>query len=239
VHVGLLSATSVNRKAGVTPRIGPVTGLDKTPGRFSATKRLAYDWTDGTPTAAALTHAGLYVAGAGEGFRVMVPADPGSRTVVLYLGGYQASGRLEASLNDGSASPYEVTLSDLSGAFDRRVAISYRAATPGSTLILRYTMTAGTGNVTFQAVTLGNQTAGGFAPDAAPAARAGAGGVIRPPGKRTSVFAVAWRSPSALAANSYVSPLAFDPDIHLEKAVDIRCYAVGPSGPATRWASAP
>jgi hypothetical protein len=55
VHVGLLSATSVNRKAGVTPRIGPVTGLDKTPGRFSATKRLAYDWTDGTPTAAALS----------------------------------------------------------------------------------------------------------------------------------------------------------------------------------------
>jgi hypothetical protein len=48
-----------------------------------------------------------------------------------------------------------VTVSDLSAAFDRRVAIGYRSATPGSTLTLRYTMTAGTGNVTFQAVTLG------------------------------------------------------------------------------------
>ena len=66
--------------------------------------------------------------------------------------------RFTASLSDGSAAPYTVTVSDLATAFDRRVAIDYRAATPGSTLTLTYTMAAGTGNVTFQAVTLQGTT---------------------------------------------------------------------------------
>jgi hypothetical protein len=46
------------------------------------------------------------------------------------------------------------TLRDLGGPFDRRVVIDYQAGVDHAVLTLRYTMTAGGGNVTFQAVAL-------------------------------------------------------------------------------------
>jgi hypothetical protein len=49
---------------------------------------------------------------------------------------------------------HAVTVSGLGVAFDRPVAISYRAGTLGSALIFSCTMAAGSGNVTFQAVGL-------------------------------------------------------------------------------------
>jgi hypothetical protein len=66
--------------------------------------------------------------------------------MVAYPGGWQAESLLEASLSAGSAPPWAVTRRDLGGALDRRVVISYRAATSGSVPRLRWTQTAGDGS---------------------------------------------------------------------------------------------
>jgi len=47
-----------------------------------------------------------------------------------------------------------VTVENLSSAFDRRLAVTYRAASPGQTLTLRYIQETSGGNITLQAATL-------------------------------------------------------------------------------------
>lgn len=154
VHWGLDKATSVNRKSGASPQIGDLLMIGGTPKTFASTSRLNYAWTDGMPKAAVTTGAGLYIAGLNKGYEVRVPADTNERNLVVYLGGYKTRGQLEVRLSDDSAPAYSVEVEDLKTAFDRRLALSYRAAKPGQELIVRYTQTLSSGNITLQAATL-------------------------------------------------------------------------------------
>ena len=85
---------------------------------------------------------------------MQVPADTSARTLVVYLGGWQARGRIEVSLSDGSAPAFVQTVENLSTAFDRRLALSYRAGSAGQTLTVRYLQETSSGNITMQAATL-------------------------------------------------------------------------------------
>ena len=154
VHWGKDSASSVNRKAGVAAQIGALTTIGGSAARFASAARLGYSWSDGTPTGSATTQAGLYIAGLNKGYQLQVPADTSERTLVVYLGGWQARGRLEVSLSDGSAPAFVQTVENLSTAFDRRLALSYRAGSAGQTLTVRYLQETSSGNITMQAATL-------------------------------------------------------------------------------------
>lgn len=155
VHWGLDSASSVNRKAGAALQIGALTGIGGTPARHNnSAMRTGYTWTGGTPTASATTHAVLYTIGLDKGFELQVPADTTLRTLVVYLGGWKSSGRVTASLSDGSAPDSVQTVEDLTNTYDRRLAFTYRAGSAGQTLLVRYIQVDGTGNVSLQAATL-------------------------------------------------------------------------------------
>ena len=155
VHWGLNTATSVNRKSGVTSQLSDFNALGQSARRFqgSSSSRAIYDWNDGTPTSSASTTAGLYFQGTGNGFELTAPADTSLRTLTVHLGGYKARGQIEISLSDGSVAPFITTVEDLGTAFDRTLTVTYNATVPGQTLLLRYTMLTGS-NVTLQAATL-------------------------------------------------------------------------------------
>ena len=154
VHWGLASASSVNRKSPVTSQIGDITIIGRSPRRFEGGRsRATYTWTDGTPTGSASTTAGLYFSGSGNAVEFNVAADTTPRTLRLHLGGYQARGRIEVTLSDGTVAPFVTTVQDLANPFDRTLTVDFRAASPGQTLTVRFTKEAGS-NITIQAATL-------------------------------------------------------------------------------------
>jgi hypothetical protein len=159
-HWGLESAGSVNRKAAVPIQIGELASLADAPARYTgaADTRVNYAWSDGTPTAAATTTAGLFQEGAGSGFSLLVPASEQVRTLDVYLGGYRASGLIEAFLSDGSSPAFVAQVDEQTDAFDRRVSVSYHAASPNQTLSFRYTLISDSGNVSVQAAVLQGDT---------------------------------------------------------------------------------
>ena len=77
-----------------------------------------------------------------EGFQVTLPADTTDRTVTVYVGVKTARGRLEATLSDGSAVPYEVFVDKTSGKKTEAITVNYRAASSTQTLTINYTMDA-------------------------------------------------------------------------------------------------
>ena len=154
IHWGIDKSTSISRKATAATRIGALTAVGGSPLRFTNKARLAYRWTDGTPKASATTQAGLYISGQNKGYELRVPADTNARTLTLYLGGTKSRGRIEVRLSDNSAPAYTTTIENLKAAFDRRLALNYRAASAGQTLIVRYTQAVSGGNVAIQAATL-------------------------------------------------------------------------------------
>ncbi len=158
-HWGLSTASSFDHKSGVTQQISNYTLIGSTaPGRF-ADSRVAYTWSGGTPTASASSSTtGLYFTGIGNGYQLSVPAATTDRTVKLYLSAYQARGRLEARLSDGSVSSYVDYVDNSTGSTDRVVTITYHAAGTGVNLIVAFTVEdnygSTWGNVTLQAATL-------------------------------------------------------------------------------------
>lgn len=171
VHWGLASATSVNRKSGVTPQIGSLlqVGGSAVSWTKAPSTRMTWVWADGTPTASASTRTFLAQgdttgktdssAYVGRGFQFAVPADTSERTLTVYLGGARSRGRLEVSLSDSSAPAIRQTIGNLSGPYDNRFEISYRAASAGQTLTLKYLQETVSGNIILGAATL--QGAGG------------------------------------------------------------------------------
>ena len=170
VHWGLYTETSLNRKAGVLPRIGDFTAISG-----SGTNAFVYvyqfgdlahgyRWTDGTPESSVDdTHTGVWAYGVpnvGTGFEFSVPADTTERTLRVYVGVFSGKGDVEATLSDGSAAAYSNnTLSSTRGSTNRVYVFSYAADAPGQTLRIRWKLQMGMGtrpdaNVTLQAATL-------------------------------------------------------------------------------------
>ena len=138
---------------------------------------VGFSWTGGTPTATGTnTTTGIYVAGVNRGFRLTVPADTTTRTLTLFVGVWQAQGRLLAQLSDQSAADYtDVSLINATGTSVRRYTLAYRAASAGQTLTVTFTQMGTTGNVTLQAAALA-ATAADFGLTATPASRTVAAG---------------------------------------------------------------
>jgi len=163
-HWGLTGAGSFNQKSGVTPqKISNFTLLGGGATVSQATSNpTLFDWTSGTPTASASSvDEFVWVRGVGNGYQITAPADTTDRTLKLYLGLFQARGRFEAFLSDGSAPVYlDTSFESQTGPNVNRVyTLDYRAASSGQTLTVRWTVDldyncCGYGNVTLQAATL-------------------------------------------------------------------------------------
>ena len=104
VHWGLFTETSINRKAGVTPRISDfktVSGFNSNAFVYAyqfSDNYNGYSWSDGTPvTAVTNTTTGVWAYGvpsAGTGFEFTVPADTTIRTLKVFVGAFAARGLL-------------------------------------------------------------------------------------------------------------------------------------------------
>jgi hypothetical protein len=162
-HFGLNNVNDVNRKSTGGSQITAPTlvGAGSTKARL-ADSPSTYSWTAGSPTATANNSpTGIYInnfSGTGRGFQFTVPADTTARTLEVFLGEFDASGTLEATLSDASAPLFTNTLT---GAANQTVqgmyTLNYAANTPGQTLTVKWTESADLGdfdNVTLQAVAL-------------------------------------------------------------------------------------
>lgn len=160
-HWGLGSPTKFDHKAGIIPQVSNYTKLGSSSVMWLNDNPTTFSWSDGTPTASIVnTPTGVFVNGTvGNGFEITLPADPNLKTLKLYLGLWNAQGKLEATLSDGSAGPYvDTELNSNSGTKNGVYTILFKAGSTGQTLKLRYTLLtnhfAPHGNVTLEAATL-------------------------------------------------------------------------------------
>lgn len=159
MHWGLNGAASVDRKSGGSALQMQVIG-GETPAAWSAAtaNRSAYSWSNGSPTASSSNKAtGLYVQSTGNGFRITAPADTTVRNLRLYVGAYQARGKMTIRLSDNSAPPrYSFTQASGTTALDNTVLIQYQAGSASNQLVVEYVMEQPQtgGNITLQAATL-------------------------------------------------------------------------------------
>jgi hypothetical protein len=179
IHWGARTNGGFDRKAGVAQQLDDFTLLGGEPPQRFGDNYTGFSWSDGTPTTRATnTPTGLYVPGLGNGFLLAVPADATTRTLKVYVGAYAAHGRFQAWLSDFSARAYaDVSVSNF---FDNAYAVytlTYDAASPGQTLLVRYTakevFDPDFGNVTLQTATL-----------------VGGGGTVQP--RPVALFAPRW-----------------------------------------------
>jgi hypothetical protein len=147
--------TALNRKSGVTPKISNYAIVGSgTVSNYNSDVR-ALSWSDGTPLAASAGNTkGLYIDYSGHGFTFTVPADAGTRTLTLHVGGWQSGGTLTAHLSDGSAPDYVDTAATAGGSYDRNYTLTYNAAAAGQTLKISWVMASGSGNVTLSGAAL-------------------------------------------------------------------------------------
>jgi hypothetical protein len=172
VHWGLHTATSLNRKSGVTPRIGNFSVVmdSANSNAFAVAYQFAdnyngYSWIDGTPEARVTnTTTGVWCYGIpiiDTGFEFFVPADTTPRTLKVYVGAFAARGQFEATLSDGSAPGYvDNSLANMTGTGNGpsgTYTLNYSAASSGQTLRIRWTVQLGfraSANVTLQAAAM-------------------------------------------------------------------------------------
>jgi len=160
-HWGLVDAASFDHKSGVSSQLNTYSTLGGGTALRYDDNGDGYTWTGGTPTASATNSTtGVYVVGLNKGFQIVVPADTTSRTVKLYLGGWAAQAKLEATLSDSSAAAYTETSFNDAGVngTNRVYTLTYQAASASQTLTVKWTVTGMNdpqwGNVSAQAVTL-------------------------------------------------------------------------------------
>jgi hypothetical protein len=172
VHWGLRTATSLNRKSGVTPRIGNFSAVTDSANSnaFAVAYQFAdnyngYSWIDGTPEPRVTnTTTGVWCYGIpaiGTGFEFFVPADTTPRTLKVYVGAFAARGHFEAALSDGSAPTYvDSSLVNQTGTGNGpsgTYTVNYSAGSAGQTLRIRWTVQLGfraSANVTLQAAAM-------------------------------------------------------------------------------------
>ncbi|MEQ1762822.1 MAG: peptidoglycan DD-metalloendopeptidase family protein [Pyrinomonadaceae bacterium] len=157
-HWGFTNATTFNHKNNVPQQISNFTQIGSiTPLRYTNNPN-SFSWSGGTPRASASnTTTGVYVYNVGNGFQITVPATTSQRTLKLYVGVWAAGGYFEATLSDGSASPYLNTSILSAGTMNGVYTVNYRAASPSQTLTVRWLVNSSShsvGNVTLQAATL-------------------------------------------------------------------------------------
>jgi len=162
------------RKASGGSQIGAYTVVNSGgPTAFPNALRVL-SWSDGTPTASnSANTTGLYLSGGG--FSVTVPASTTTRTVTLYVGGWNSGATLTAHLSDSSAGDYTDVTAAVADQYVRNYTLTYRAASANQSLTLTWARSAGTGNVDLNAVALGTPVVASNQPPTVqtPAAQAG------------------------------------------------------------------
>lgn len=160
-HWGRSGPTTFDHKTGVTQPITDVTKIGTGGLSWFSDCPTAFSWTNGTPTlSVSNTTTGINTNGVvGNGFEITVPADMNTKTLKVYVGVWFTQGRLEASLSDASAPMYvDTSLNNNAGSSFGVYTISFKAASAGQTLKIRYTIQtqyfSPNGNVAFEGATL-------------------------------------------------------------------------------------
>ncbi len=158
-HWGTTTSDSWDHKSGITPQIGNFTRIGPVGTIRYEGSPVSYNWNNGTPIPLTTTSTGVFTYGIGNGFQLTVPADTTEKRLKVYVGVWRAGGRFEATLSDGSASPYIDTTISSTNAIDGVYTIDFRAATDGQTLTVKWTLQSNTypvANVTLQSASLSN-----------------------------------------------------------------------------------
>lgn len=158
-HWGHGSVSGFNRKSGVTSEISNINKIGPQALNWLNDNPTAFTWTSGTPASSVTnTRGGIYTFLLNNGFQITVPADTTEKRLRVYVGLWRATGRLEATLSDGSAAPYvDTSLSNSSGTSNGVYTITFKAASAAQSLRIRYINTNlfdPSGNVTLEAATL-------------------------------------------------------------------------------------
>jgi hypothetical protein len=147
----------VDHKFGVKAQIGTITILRRSfvhPTHVAPTR---ISWKDGNPTrvARSLTTA-IYVSGVQNGFALSLPAGPTTHTLRLYVGATFAHAVLSVNLSDGTPGYQDAGVNSTAGNDEFVYTITYRAATAGQHLTVRWleTIDHGRGVVFLQAAAL-------------------------------------------------------------------------------------
>jgi hypothetical protein len=161
VHWGLVTNTSIDRKAGVPAQISNFTPIGTSTVQSYADNYSAFSWSDGTPTSEVNgSKTGVFITGATNGFALTLTADTMPRKARFNVGNYAARGHFVAYLSDFSAPPYiDTSINDTAWNNEYGVyEVRYRAASGGKQLNVAYRpqelYDVIYGNVTLQAVTL-------------------------------------------------------------------------------------
>jgi hypothetical protein len=114
----------------------------------------SFTWSNGTPTASGNDSAGATTTGLNAGFTFSVPAGTTPRTLIIYVGGVNSTGKLTAHLSDASAADYVDTSVSGSGRYDGVYKLTFKAASDGRRLQVTWTQAAGSGSLALQAAAL-------------------------------------------------------------------------------------
>ncbi len=156
VHWGLVTESSIARKAGVAPQIPDFDPIGfNGPYRYSDNFN-GYSWSDGTPTSSVTnTATGVWMYGKKDGFELNVRADTTAKTLKVYVGTFAAVGTFEARL--GRKIYTDSSITNRSNGPGGVYVLTYSADSPDQILSIKYTVTQvydSTGNVTLQAAAL-------------------------------------------------------------------------------------
>jgi len=159
------TSTVQNRKATGGHQISDITRIPTNLGVGRLTGgHVRYAWTDGYASGTDYvqteggTTTGTTITGVGNGVQISVPADTSVRTLRVYVGGNNSQGKLEASLSDQSTPGITMYASNWesygSGDYSKVYTLSYRANSANQSLTVKWTLTAGSGHIQWNAATL-------------------------------------------------------------------------------------
>ena len=154
LHAGLAQSTDVNHKNNVAPLLTLTTSVAA--GQFG-NYTPKYTWSDGTPTVSAMTSGGIYINGQNNGFTLTLPTAATTRTVIVYVTGFNAHCKLTAHLSDGAVADYSDTQTIGGGNVFYKYTIAVRDAAPNARLTITWTLVQpgnGYSSVDFMAATV-------------------------------------------------------------------------------------
>lgn len=114
-----------------------------------------FSWSDGAAPHAAASAQGTGVYTSAGGYALDVAAAPGGATLIVFVGAWNGTtGRLNATLSDGSAPAFVDTsvAGPPGGSLNAAYRIDFASGTPGASLHVEWTVAAGgdEGNITLQ-----------------------------------------------------------------------------------------
>jgi len=170
-HAGVVNLTTEGQKDwaywGANPTVQKnvpthvINGFTESLGRtlqYTSPSTSVFSWSDGTPTMTGTARSDLAGYQADTVDVVFnFPATQTRQTLVLYLGGYKATTRFEATISDGSA-PLITDTSQSSSVttFSSRFEVEFNSFTPAATLVIHWRLVSRVddGFITVKAATL-------------------------------------------------------------------------------------